>query len=253
MKINTKHRKSERGVALMIAIMAIMLITAVGVGMMFMSNLETNISANFRDEQVAFFASRAGIEEVRDRLRASAINSLSASLPIALPGTTSGVLYVVNPTGSETVAPWTATNAYADTEICSEVTCVSGVPAGTPWYTSTTASSSYAATPTLAWKWARITVKTNKTSAGMPVDGTATANRVCWASTSEVVTALANCGSNVPVYVVTTLAVTPSGTRRMVQAELTPTNPIANMPAALVMDGPVRPPTQVCVLAHHIR
>ena len=238
MKANKKYRQSERGIALMIAIMAVLLVTAVGVGMIFMSNLETNISANFRDEQVAFFASRAGIEEVRDRLRASAINSLSANLPSALPGTTNGVLYVLNPTGSETVAPWTATNAYADTEICSEVTCVSGVPAGTPWYTSTTASSSYAATPTLTWKWARITVKTNKTSAGRSVDGTATANRVCWASTSEVVTALANCGSNVPVYVVTTLAVTPSGTRRMVQAELTPTNPIANMPAALVMDGP---------------
>src|ERR1700736_6180461 len=40
-----------------------------------------------------------------------------------------------------------------------------------------------------------------------------------------------------PIYVVTALAITPSGTRRMVQAELSPTNPIANMPAALVMDG----------------
>ncbi|HEV7674002.1 MAG TPA: PilX N-terminal domain-containing pilus assembly protein [Candidatus Angelobacter sp.] len=237
MKTNKKYRRSERGIALMIAIISVLLVTAVGVGMIFMSNLESNISANFRDEQVAFFASRAGIEEIRDRLRASAVNSLSASLPSALPGASNGVLYVLNPTGTETVAPWTSTNAYADTEICSEVTCVNGVPAGTPWYTTTTSSSSYAATPTLTWKWARITVKTNKTSAGRSVDGTTTANRVCWASTSEVVTALGNCGSNTPVYVVTALAITPSGTRRMVQAELSPTNPIANMPAALVMDG----------------
>jgi Tfp pilus assembly protein PilX len=237
MKFNKTYRKSERGIALMIAIIAVLLITAVGVGMLFMSNLESNISANFRDEQVAFFASRAGIEEVRDRLRASALNSLGASLPSALPGTSNGVLYVLNPTGGETVAPWTAANAYADTEICSEVTCVNGVPPGSPWYTTTTSSSSYAANPVLPWKWARILVKTNKTSPGRSVDGTATANRVCWSSTSEVVTALATCGSNTPVYVVTALAITPSGTRRMVQAEVTPASPIPAMPAALVMDG----------------
>lgn len=237
MKFNKRHRQSERGVALMIAMIAVLLITAVGVGMMFMSNLESNISANFRDQQVAFFASRAAVEEVRDRLRASALNSLSASLPSALPGTTNGVLYVLNPAGGETVAPWTSTNAYADTEICSEVTCVNGVPPGSPWYATTTSSSSYASTPILPWKWVRIAVKTNKTSPGRSVDGTATANRVCWSSTTEVVTALATCGGNTPVYVVTALAITPSGTRRMVQAELTPSSPMPTMPAALVMDG----------------
>jgi Tfp pilus assembly protein PilX len=237
MKINQQHRKSERGIALLIAMMAVLLITAVGVGMIYMSNLESTISANFRDEQVAFFASRAGIEEVRDRLRASATSSLSASLPSALPGSNSGILYVLNPAGGETVAPWTATNAYADTEICSEVTCLSGIPTGSPWYTSSSASTTYAAAPVLTWKWVRITVKTNKTSAGRSVDGTATANRVCWSSTSEVVTALATCGSNTPVYVATALAITSSGTRRMVQAELTPSSPMPTMPAALVMDG----------------
>jgi CRISPR-associated DxTHG motif protein len=226
MKINKRHRQSERGIALMIAIMAVLLITAVGVGMIFMSNLETNISANFRDEQVAFFASRAGIEEVRDRLRTSATNSLNSSLPSALPGSTNGVLYVLNPTGAETVAPWTATNAYADTEICSEVACTSGAPAGTPWYTSTSSSTSYAATPVLTWKWARVTVKTNSTASGTArVDGSTSATnanyRICWNGTNEVTTTLANCGGNADVYSVTALAVTASGTRRMVQYEVT--------------------------------
>ncbi|HEY1937332.1 MAG TPA: PilX N-terminal domain-containing pilus assembly protein [Candidatus Angelobacter sp.] len=250
--MNTRHRKSERGIALVVAMMAIMLITAVGVGMMFMSNLESNISANFRDEQVAFFASRAAIEEVRDRLRPSATNSLSASLPSALPGSSNGILYVLNPSGTETVAPWTSTNAYADTEICSEVTCTNGAPTGSPWYTSVSASTSYAASPTLTWKWVRIAVKTNKTSPGRTVDGTATSNRVCWNSTSEVVTALANCGSNTPVYVATALAITPSGTRRMVQAEVTPTSPMPAMPAALVLDGTCNPTdTSVCFGTPH--
>lgn len=241
MHTSNKHRKSERGIALLVAMIAVLLITAVGVGMIFMSNLESNISANFRDEQVAFFASRAGIEEVRDRLRPSASNSISGIIPSALPGTSNGVLYVLNPLGAETVAPWTSTNAYADTEICSEVTCVSGVPVGSPWYTATTASATYAASPVLNWKWVRVTVKTNKTSPNRSVDGTATANRVCWNSTNEVVTALATCGINPQVYVVTTLAITPSGSRRMVQAEVTATSAMPTMPAALVLDGTCSP------------
>src|SRR5713101_8128471 len=70
----TLHRKktggSERGVALIIALLVLLLITAVGIGMIIMSNTETNVSSNFRDEQTAYFAAKAGIEEVRDRLRA---------------------------------------------------------------------------------------------------------------------------------------------------------------------------------------
>jgi len=70
---------AERGVALVIALLVLLLITAVGMGMIFMSNTETNVSANFRDEQTAYFAAKAGIEEVRDRLRAGRGGQLAAS------------------------------------------------------------------------------------------------------------------------------------------------------------------------------
>ena len=69
------HRKktggTERGVALVIALLVLLLITAVGMGMIIMSNTETNVSANFRDEQTAYFAAKAGIEEGQ---RIAAIN-----------------------------------------------------------------------------------------------------------------------------------------------------------------------------------
>jgi len=51
-------------------------------GMILMSNTETNVSANFRDEQTAYFAAKAGIEEIRDRLRAGANGQLA--LPTTL-------------------------------------------------------------------------------------------------------------------------------------------------------------------------
>src|ERR1700731_2157872 len=141
-----KPNSSERGIALIVALMMLMLISAALMGMIMMSNTETNVSANFRDEQTAFFASKAGIEEVRDRLRGSATDSLSGSAlfsssnvpPFPLPGQANAILYVTNPAAGEPVTPWLplgAVSPYPDDEMCQEVTCVSGVPAGT-WYVS---------------------------------------------------------------------------------------------------------------------
>jgi Tfp pilus assembly protein PilX len=221
-----KPKTSQQGIALIFALLVLLLISAVLMGMVMMSNTETNVSANFRDQQTAFFAARAGLEEVRDRMRTGAPNSLNANLPSALPGAANGVLYVTNPAAAEVVTPWlTLGTNYPDTEICTEVTCTAGVPTGT-WYTAAqSASVSYAATPKLAWKWVRVMAKANKSTTGATrvtsVDGTTSGNRVCWNGINEVATANPNCGANAPVYELTALAVTPGGSRRMVQYEET--------------------------------
>jgi hypothetical protein len=228
----TKSNNPESGVALIIALLVLLIITAVGFGMISMSTTETNISSNYRDQQTAFFAARAGLEEVRDRLRSGAPNSLNGIVPTNLPGQNNGVLYTTNPANGEVVAPWnTAANNYPDTEICREAACTNGVPAGNPWYTNpaaAVASATYAANPTLNWKWARLTVKTNKTAAtagAYSVDGTTSAGpqRVCWNGSNQVLAGVAatDCGANGAVYSLTVLAVTPSGSRRMLQYELT--------------------------------
>ena len=225
-----KLKTSERGIALIVALLMLMLISAALMGMIMMSNTETNVSANFRDEQTAFFASKAGIEEVRDRMRSSATNSLSSSLPATLPGTTNGVLYIANPASGETVTPWLPLGThYPDNEICKEVTCGSGVPTGA-WYVTPagSASTSYAAAPILPWKWVRVMAKANKSNTGATrvtsVDGTTNGNRVCWTGTNEIATPAASCvaaNSNyLPVYELTALAVTSSGSRRMTQYEV---------------------------------
>ncbi|HYL84873.1 MAG TPA: hypothetical protein VE263_11605 [Candidatus Angelobacter sp.] len=242
-----KDRSLEAGFALVAALLMLLLISAALMGMIIMSNTETNVSANFRDEQTAFFASKAGIEEVRDRMRSSATNSLSSFLPAtALPGTTNGVLYIINPAAGETVAPWLTTGTnYPDDEICLEVTCTSGVPTGT-WYANTqSASTTYAASPILPWKWVRVMAKINKSVTGTTrvtsVDGTTNGNRVCWAGTNEIATAAASCPAAnpnyLPVYELTALAVTPSGSRRMTQYEVERTT-LPSLPGAMIFDGP---------------
>jgi Tfp pilus assembly protein PilX len=242
----TKAKASERGVALVVALLTLLLISAILMGMIVASNSETNISTNFRDEQTAFFAARAGIEEVRDRLRPNATNSLSTTAfftaaPTPLPGAVNGVLYVINPTNGETVTPWLTTGTnYPDDEICKEVTCVGGVPAGAWYVPAQSASASYAAAPVLPWKWVRIMIKPNKSDTGLArvtsVDGLTNGNRVCFNGTNEHTTALTSCPDK-PVYELTALAQTKSGSRRMVQYEISQ-SALPPIPGALVFDGP---------------
>jgi hypothetical protein len=253
---SAKNRRSERGIALFIAIFTVLLITAIGAGMIMLTNTDTSISGNFRDEQKAFFASKAGMEEVRDRFRSTANNSLAPNLPTVIPGNANAFVYVLNPKNGETDTPWVtngSSSVYPDTEVCTEManmgTPCSGnppVPPGGGWYTTATASPTYAMTPVSSWKWTRINLKTNKTSSGtssvITVDGNPGNNNglVCWTGANEISTNLATCTAvnpnYHPVYVMTTLAQTSSGSRRMIQAEAV-ANTFPTLPGPMIFDG----------------
>ena len=264
--ISVRSSRNEQGFALLVTIFTLLLLTAIGAGMIALTNTDTSISGNFRDEQSAFFAAKAGIEEVRDRFRSGASNTLSTNTYFStsnIPGGTNGVLYITNPNGGDTVTPWVTNGAatvYPDDEICTELSnigtpCGSSGPTGS-WYLTTSASTAYApATGSkLPWKWARITAKTDLTSSGTSSSGGSLASvdgnlshanyRVCWNGASEVaIPNTTSCAAYAatppyqPVYVITALAQTPSGSRRMVQAETVMTS-FPSIPGPLVFDGP---------------
>ena len=54
----------ERGTALIIALMAMMLLTALGAAVVMVSNTETHIAGNYRNSQEALYAADAGAERV---------------------------------------------------------------------------------------------------------------------------------------------------------------------------------------------
>ena len=56
--------RNERGIALLSTIMTIMLLTAIGMAMMFSSNMENLINANYRDKQRAQYASISGVQDL---------------------------------------------------------------------------------------------------------------------------------------------------------------------------------------------
>ena len=266
---NSETKSGQRGVALIAALLALVLVAAITAGMIIMSTTETSISANFRDEQTAFFASKAGIEEARDRLRPNAPNTLrppilagGAPAPAvkAFAGSPGGVVYIVNPNAANGETVNSILTTYPDDEICKEtqttpVPCTAnamGQMVATPgnWETVVPASATYAAAPVFPWKWVRINLKQNNENNGNApsynTNGQNTPQMVCWQSTYEYadnnpvnpnLTDLGCTPPNMPVYVLTALSVTPTGTRRMVQAEVADDKFPFTAPSALTMDG----------------
>jgi hypothetical protein len=239
-------RDRQRGVALLMALIALLIIGAITAGAILLSNTETSVSSNFRDEQLAFFSAKAGVEEARDRMQKGVTDTLrTASMPTTLPGTTGSVLYILNPANGETVAPWdgSSSTTYPDDEICKEtstISCSSNLPSlssCSSWCVSTTASSVYAASPVLPWKWVRVMLKQNNALTSYSTNGTSTSGaQTCWNGTNEETTSCAP-PDFLPVYTMTALAVTPSGSRRMVQAEIAEDRLNFSASAALTMDG----------------
>ena len=63
---STRHPRGEQGIALIVALLSIMLMTALGMALMLTSQTETLISANYRDSMEGEYVADAGIERVMD-------------------------------------------------------------------------------------------------------------------------------------------------------------------------------------------
>jgi hypothetical protein len=277
---------AERGIALFFTMFALLLLMAIAGALTFTATIETSVNSNYRQEQLAYFAAKAGIEEARARMMQTDPASINAALPTFAPTTTGlpsatglptpGVIYIVNPgAGSSTsVQPWsTSSSTYPDDELCHDgyttlfststtvfapgVPCTSGgtvvLPTGTSWYAHYPSQLPYSGTVSaLPYKWVRIAPKLNSSVSYLDVtsspatinyytnntSGTFTgAALTCWNDAREVPLAIGdtNCGQMLnsagspmtPVYLITSLGVSPLGARKMVQAEvaLTPTPP----------------------------
>jgi hypothetical protein len=223
---NRKSGSGERGIALMIALLAIVLLACIGVALMYMADTENSINNNYRDSQRAYFAARAGAENVRVLLAQGGTLNAQAAAMIGMPtpGTLTNVLYVLNPNATETInsnaiisGTSVADNAYIDDELCQEqfVNLVNGgspltpmvtaagsppppcaggghIPAATTYFTPVTLTT--ADVPgtgnanSLDFKWVRITNKQNYMGLVNQKVDTAASNdsKICWNGTKEI-------------------------------------------------------------------
>ena len=63
------QRRKERGMALLLALFALLLLSAIGLCMVLASDTETRIDANYSSSLRSYYAARSGLEEVRDRIK----------------------------------------------------------------------------------------------------------------------------------------------------------------------------------------
>ena len=262
------------------ALFALLILSAIGLGMMYLANTETSINANYGGSMRAYYAALGGREEARDRLRSS--TGAPIALPLSTPTLGRDTIYIVNPfvnSAGTTVnpQPWLATDPYFDNEYCREfaatnplgsVLCTDPPFAGSTWYGYYTGgattyigttwqsnagvpsiSPSTNSTNALDFRWVRIQMKSNYSTNPNCVIGTTSATcaaaatpttAVCWNGTNEFLAPSngANCNATPypPVYLVTSLAVSPNGSRRMLQTEISQ-NIAPPLSAALVLDG----------------
>jgi hypothetical protein len=247
-----RRAHSERGVAIVIAIFTLMLISVVATAMILMSGTDSAIKSNYKSAMHAFYDAKAGLEEGRGRLfwpNPNIPNGLNPPNPVwscvfTAPGPMmpyNQACYIINPSGNEVVNPLDLTpgNPYADSEYQQEW----GVPVTSasvqqPFITSNSAIASAGIAGPL-YKWVRITPRT-QTSAKLAGDVTDT-NPLFYNGMQQLVSSGGNPVANaVQVLTITALAVTPYGSRRMVQYTVSAsplTTALPTFPSALTLDG----------------
>src|SRR5437899_3353141 len=95
-----KRNSSQNGVALLVAMITLLLISGVAVAMIVASGAETSINGNYRSSSSAYYASLAGLEEGRGRLLPASSNTIVGTSGIPPFGTVmpvTQVTYIANP------------------------------------------------------------------------------------------------------------------------------------------------------------
>ena len=189
----SSERTQERGMAMLVALFTIVLLSVIGLGLMYSTNMETMINSNYRDKQVATYAAISGVQEARDRLQPAAPK---VTAPTDVPTLTNHqVIYVINPSGSETIEPWNDApgNKYMDTELCQlgilGLTPTPGIPCtelpdGDDWYTvvnnTDAAWAPWNLSTPLDVKWTRIVLKANNSTPVAANGNSGVTTQTCW-------------------------------------------------------------------------
>lgn len=248
MKRNRKmRRRSEEGIALLIAIFVLLLISVVAIALLVSSGTETALGANYRSSSTVYYAALAGLEEARGRLLPKSPNYFGAS--VISPGTTfplGQTLYVINRLSGETIDPWDSSNLYYDKEYQSEF----GVPASSASWQSVYSvwDNNVQGIPGPTFKWVRINAVT-EASLYIDVNYSGAYN-----STTPIFYDLAHLdslgnpwpsliqsfsppSSAVQALELTALAYLPNGSQKLLQYLVAPIALNLNFPSALTMDG----------------
>lgn len=237
-----RKRRSETGIALLIAIFVLLLISVVAIALIVSSNTESALAGNYRSSTGVYYAALAGVEEARARLRPNDPNSFKNTWPAfyPLPGTPlpiGTVGYVLNPSPSDNAGAMFA--SYPDTEYDNEFgpgalgaanvqttqsvwnrNPLSGLPFAGPLY-----------------KWVRINAISEKSlNLDVDADGQPDSTTPLYYDSANRVFSN-NPGVGPQALELTALAVLPNLSQKLLQYVVAPQPLSLNLPAALIMVG----------------
>jgi hypothetical protein len=234
-----RKRRSEAGIALLISIFVLLLISVVAIALIVASGTESSLAGNYRSATGVYYASLAGLEEARGRLLAKDPNSFkstaagflpSPGIPLAI----GQVRYVLNPGPTEALGN-ILTN-YPDTEYDNEFGA-GKLAAATVQTTASVWNRSPLnglPVPGPLYKWVRINA-VSELSLNLdvsPHDLTIDPKLVFYDGTN-----LNDTGLGSQVLEITSLAVLPNGSQKLLQYLAAPTQLNLSFPAALILDG----------------
>ena len=234
------NQKRERGIALMVAMFALLILTSIGLTILTRATTEVLINDNFKRSKTRYFTAEAGTEEARFRLTPLAAGNRIDNAFSDLTAST-GVVYLranasIDPTNQS------ASNRYRDAEYASVST------RNESGSQSSVASTIYGQTPTyytsvmtgtVPFSWVKITRKT-ETLAGQNIDavGSNQNTSVYYGPTlatgvvSQYVKDAASASTrhysrSNPVYLLTAMSLDGTGAQRKIQTEVVVPPPIA--------------------------
>jgi hypothetical protein len=239
-----RRKNSEAGVALLIAIFALLLISVVAISMIVASRTEGALNGNYKSSSSAYYASLSGLEEARGRLLPTNVNYFSNTVAGFIPAGTmlvGQVRYLTNPVNGENVL-----TAYPDNQYAQEF----GAAPATVQTIASVSGTNSASIPGPLFKWVRINPVTEASlnfdvNQDSFIDPTTplfydTANLP---KPSMIVPSPAGANpANVPstakqVLEVTAFAVLPNGTEKLTQYLVTPQTFGLSFPSALTLAG----------------
>jgi hypothetical protein len=249
-KMTTESNRKECGFALLFCLVALLILTAITASLVLLSSTETSVNGNYRSEETAFFAAKAGVYEDLDRMQQTNAGTIAPNIPIVVPSASGGVLYLINSGSSLTVQPWNTSNTYVDDELCHEGFTIGGmssvpadvpcstVPTGGSWYATVNSNYPWSGTSTaLPYEWVRINWKANSSETYISGTGGSAANASYSVNSSNLRTSAATpvCWNNgSEVLLSTPSGVTPAYTRCEQYQTCAATAPVITTPVYLV-------------------
>ena len=240
-----RRKRSESGVALLIAIFVLMLISVVAISLIVASGGESALAGNYRSSASVYLAGTAGLEEARGRMLPSNsdyFNSTVAGfMPASGPLAVGQVRYILNPAPGEALGSLLTT--YPDTEYATEFG-VAPVSANVKTIASVSTVTSGGTTYSgPLFKWVRINAATEK-SLKTDVNNDAVLDALIalyydsghTPLPSLVVTATPPSTAKQALEI-TALAVLPNGSRKTMQYVVAPQTFNLSFPSALTLSG----------------